>query len=162
MRSLLVFWTFLGFFIPSTWLFAVTETEDEIKLNECKPFIIKILDKDTQDQIKKEGTLLINCHNRQPYVPDHTTIHVVESMKEKICYSEKTCGNVKGWGGFFSVAGLHQVGAYSTLGQFLLKVPFRIFIPNGPQFEISFAVSYERISRSCSMFSQPLCIDRAK
>lgn len=91
-----------------------------------------------------------------------TTLHFMERSNDKLCVSQRTCGNVKAWHGYFGVtvgwSDLTLLRDFWSLSKYS-----RINTDwNGNQVVATFAIGGGQIERDCEPMSPPSCVELSK
>ncbi|MEN9809440.1 MAG: hypothetical protein RLZZ488_1007 [Pseudomonadota bacterium] len=127
--------------------------------SKCEDLLIQFVDTNPSDSAKdhmpsRKIAALIPCGD-VPSVP--TIIHFIERREDSVCVSQRTCGNVSAWSGYFGVtAGWSDL---TLLGHFhSLRDSLRLSRDwNGFRMVATFAVAGGQIERDCSQLTVPTC-----
>lgn len=110
---------------------------------------------------QRNVTALIPCESglfSKPY-PQPTTLHFMEHSGSKLCVSQRTCGNISAWWGYFAA----NVGwsDLTLLRDFwILSRNARINTDwNGYQVVGTFAVAGGQIERDCAPLTPATCVE---
>jgi hypothetical protein len=136
----------------------------------CKDLLLHFVDESAAAGSSAKGseirkvTAIIPCesdgsssHGAKP-----TTLHFMEHSDNKLCVSQRTCGNVKAWHGYFGVtvgwSDLTLLRDFWSLAKYS-----RINTDwNGNQVVATFAVGGGQIERDCEPMSPPSCVELSK
>ncbi|MFZ9520197.1 MAG: hypothetical protein ACO3A4_06940 [Silvanigrellaceae bacterium] len=132
--------------------------------DDCQDLLVELTEPRTGD-LGSDGasarrvTVLVPCEKRNSGAASGapTVLHFIERVGNNICVSERTCGNVWAWQGYFGVAAgwsdLRLLGDFHSLGNSLRF--HRDW--NGNRMVASFSVGKGQIERDCSGLSRPTC-----
>lgn len=127
--------------------------------DKCEDLLIQLVDTNQSDaskdqQSSRQVAALIPCGD-VPSAP--TIIHFIERSDDRVCVSQRTCGNISAWSGYFGVT----VGwsDLTLLGHFhSLRDSLRVSRDwNGLRMVATFAVARGQIERDCSELPVPTC-----
>ena len=150
-------------FFASSSLMSLSAVADD----KCTDLLLNFVDETSVNDLQNKDlrnrnvTAIIPCENDafSSTGPTPTTLHFVEHSENKLCVSQRTCGNVQAWWGYFGVA----VGwsDLTLLRDFwVLSKSSRIKTNwNGYQLVGTFAVAGGQIERDCSPLSPPTCVE---
>lgn len=133
--------------------------------NGCKPLELHFIDADKQgidlssaeegDEIEisgpVEGTALIMCNSTNTDIEDTTLVSFMIATEDGFCYADKTCGNLKAMGAYFST-GPH-IGMYSSLGSYQSPERSRDY-----SLGVRVLIGFNDFNRYCSKQSEPICV----
>lgn len=127
---------------------------------KCDDLLIQFVDTQPSAAVKaqqssRQITALIPCGDL-PAAP--TVIHFIERNDERLCVSQRTCGNISSWSGYFGVtAGWSDL---TLLGHFhSLRDSLRLSSDwDGSRVVATFALASGQIERDCSELPAPTCV----
>lgn len=132
--------------------------------SNCSDLLIRLVESsektgDESLQKQRTATILIPC---EKLTGAPTLIHFMERQGERLCVTQRSCGNISAWRGSFGLS----VGwsEPTLLRDFLLFANFNRndWYGGGNQIVATFALNAGQIERDCSTLSPPTCLDAVK
>ncbi|MEN9825771.1 MAG: hypothetical protein RI953_1516 [Pseudomonadota bacterium] len=135
----------------------------------CQDLLVQLVEPEVGDVTKNDEpirrvTVFVPCDKGAGGTASGapSVLHFMERSGSTICVSERTCGNVRTWQGYFGLAvgwsELRMLGDYHSIGNFLRY--HRDW--NGNRLVATFSVGKGQIERDCSELSRPTCVDVMK
>ena len=134
---------------------------------KCEDLLIHFVDEGHKGGVgdiqysDRDVTALITCPSQQdPNSVSHpTTLHFMEHDGRRVCVSERTCGNVRAWSGYFALsAGWSDLAFLSDFYRLRHAWGFQTDW-NGSRIQATFAISGGQIERDCGPLSAPTCVE---
>ncbi|NBW81244.1 hypothetical protein EBR21_05770 [bacterium] len=162
--------SFAGYVICGMFFAGMTAGMTSARADEsCQDLLVQLVEPEIgdgpkNDTIDRRVTVVVPCDARPGGVASGapSVLHFMERSGNTLCVSERTCGNVRTWQGYFGLtvgwSDLRMLGEFYSLGNFLRYN--RDW--NGNQLVATFSVSKGQIERDCSGLSRPTCVDVMK
>ncbi|MEN9529997.1 MAG: hypothetical protein RI932_1870 [Pseudomonadota bacterium] len=149
------------------YLFAFAAPVQALAEEQCKDLLIHFVDEsavgtDVSAALKnRKLSALIPCSSgglgslgAQP-----TVLHFMEHDENRLCVTERSCGNVESWYGYFGVSvGWSDLTLFKDFWVFAKSARFDTDW-NGLQMVATFALAKGQIERDCSTLRPPSCVE---
>ncbi|MEY4065361.1 MAG: hypothetical protein RIR26_1569 [Pseudomonadota bacterium] len=112
-------------------------------------------------QSDRQVTALITCPSEKDAnsVSIPTTLHFMEHDSNRVCVSERTCGNVRAWSGYFGLSvGWSELSFLRDFYHHRHALRFQTDW-NGSRLQATFALSRGQIERDCGPLTPPTCVE---
>jgi hypothetical protein len=107
---------------------------------------------------RREITMMLMCNGGGLTFPSSTSLHFLEIENGKLCYQDRSCGNVEHWEGYIGITSSYM--RLTTISKFLPSDGFSEINRDISGYEIGLSLffKYGQIERYCTPISERVCL----